>query len=99
MADTDEVETTTFTIEAPDGETDELTLPTGLVDLLRDEGETQTKVIGDMATLSMTQQAHALVHHSHGEVDEAVESYEAAALELFEERFGMTYGEATGHSH
>lgn len=99
MTDADEVETATFTIESPDGETDELTVPTGLVDMLREEGEGRTDVLGDLAMLSLAQQAHAVVHHGHGDTDPEAEAYEQKAMELFEERFGTTFGEMTGHSH
>ena len=99
MTDTDDVETTTYTIEGPDGDTDEITVPTGVVDMLREEDETQTDVLGDLAMLSLAQQAHAVVHHAQGDTDPEVEAYEAKAMELFEERFGTTFGEMTGHSH
>ncbi|WP_115862896.1 DUF7545 family protein [Halorussus litoreus] len=99
MADAD-VETVTYTIESPDGNTEELTVPAGVVDLLReDEEETDTEVLGDLATLSLTQQAHALVHHSPGDTGEEVQALEQKALELFEERFGQSFEEMTGHSH
>jgi len=99
MTDADDVETATYTIEAPDGETDELTVPAGLVDMLREGEDTRTEVLGDLAMLSLAQQGHAVVHHAQGEVDEEVEAYEAAAMDLFEERFGTTFGEMTGHDH
>ena len=95
----EEVETTTYTIEAPDGDSDELTVPDGLVAMLREEGETDADVLGDMAMLSLAQQAHAVAHHSHGETDPQVEAYEAKTMDLFEERFGVTFGEMTGHDH
>ena len=95
-----EVETVTYTIESPDGDSEELTLPTGVVDLLREDGtETDTEVLGDLTMLSFAQQAHALVHHAPEEPDEAVIANEEKTMELFEERFGQTFGEMTGHSH
>jgi hypothetical protein len=95
-----EVETVTYTIESPDGDAEELTLPTGVVDLLReDESETDTEVLGDLTMLSFAQQAHALVHHAPEEPDEEVVANEEKTMELFEERFGQTFGEMTGHSH
>ena len=95
-----EVETATYTIESPDGDAEELTLPTAIVDILReDDSETDVEVLGDLTMLSFAQQAHALVHHAPEEPDEAVLANEEKALELFEERFGQSFGEMTGHSH
>ncbi|NEU56395.1 hypothetical protein [Halorussus sp. MSC15.2] len=99
MTDTD-VETVTYTIESPDGDAEELTLPTGIVDALReDDSETAPEVLGDLTMLSFAQQAHALVHHAHEDPDEEVLANEEKTMELFEERFGQTFGEMTGHSH
>ncbi|WP_266077158.1 DUF7545 family protein [Haladaptatus caseinilyticus] len=98
MADADDVETTTYTIEGPDG-SDELELPPGLIDLLREEDESRETVVGDMALVSFVQQAHAAVHHTQGEPDEEVVAIEEKARDLFEERLGITFEQATGHSH
>ncbi|MFC4550956.1 MULTISPECIES: DUF7545 family protein [Halorussus] len=94
-----EVETVTYSIEGPEGDEDDITVPAGLLDMLREEDETRADVLGDMAMLSLAQQAHAVVHHGHGDTDPEVEAYEETAMDLFEERFGVTFGEMTGHSH
>ncbi|NHN59260.1 MULTISPECIES: hypothetical protein [Halorussus] len=95
-----EAETATYTIESPDGDAEELTLPTGILDMLReDDSETDPEVLGDLAMLSFAQQAHALVHHAPQEPDESVLADEEKAMELFEERFGQSFDEMTGHSH
>ncbi len=99
MVDADEVETTTYSIEGPDGDSDELELPPGLIDLLREEDETRETVVGDMALVSFVQQAHAAVHHTQGEPDEEVVAIEEKARDLFEERLGISFEQATGHSH
>ena len=91
-------ETTTVHLEA-DGESDELTVPTTLVKLLSEDGEDLTDVVGDMAMLALAQQAHGIVHHSQGEVDQQLAAAEEAAMDLFEERFGQSYAEMTGHDH
>jgi hypothetical protein len=91
-------ETMLVTIETPDGE-DEVELPTGLLDMLAEEGESAADVVGDLALMSCAQRVHAAVHHGHGETDPELEAVESTTLELFEERFGMSFGEATGHQH
>jgi hypothetical protein len=89
-------ETLTMTIEGPDG-TDEVDLPARLIEMLAEEDETTAEVVGDLALMSCAQRIHTVVHH--GEGGEGLEDVEAHTMELFEDRFGMTYGEATGHSH
>lgn len=91
MSDTVEVH-----IDGPDGEND-LTLPVELVDMLREEDEPAATVVGDLAMFGCAQRVHAAVHHSEGGGD--LEDVEARIMELFEERFGATYGEVTGHQH
>ncbi len=91
-------ETVTVTLQAGDSE-DELTVPAGILDLLTEEGEDPIEVVGDLAMLGLAQQAHGIVHHSHGDVTEDIEKAEALTMELFEERFGQSFGEMTGHSH
>jgi hypothetical protein len=92
-------DTVTLSIEGPDGES-EVTLPTHFLDLLlEDDDETTASVVGDLVMMNCAQQLHAAVHHAHGEPSEEIKATEAAALELFEERFGQTLGEMTGHQH
>ena len=95
---TDDVQTTTFSISSDDGETDEVTVPTGLVDLVAEGNQTDAETIGDLVLLSVASRAHHIVHHGE-EADEELEAQEAKAMDLFEERFGVTFGEATGHQH
>ncbi|MFC3476655.1 DUF7545 family protein [Halobacterium litoreum] len=91
---------TTFTIEDADGNTDELTLPSGLVDLFSEEDdESEAQVVADIALMAFSQRAHMLVAHGEGEPSEELKEIEEATLDQFEERFGQTFGEATGHQH
>lgn len=92
------VEETTFTITA-DGEEDEVTIPAGLVDMLSEGGDTAPQVIGDLALFGCAQRIHGAVHHGPEEVDEETKAIEEATLDQFEDRFGLSFGEATGHSH
>ena len=87
-----------LTIEGPDGE-DEVTLPARLLDMLAEGDESSARVVGDLAMFGCAQRAHGAVHHGEGEADEELQAVEETTMELFEERFGMTYAEATGHHH
>jgi hypothetical protein len=89
----------TLTIEATDGTTDSFAVPTTLVDRLSDGDEPAARVAADVAVMAFAGRAHALVHHGHGEADDALVAAETAMLEDFEARFGVSYAEATGHSH
>lgn len=94
----DEVDTTTVSISTDDGTSDEVTVPSGLIDLVAEGDQTDAETIGDVTLLSFASRAHHIVHHGQ-EADEELEAQEARIMELFEERFGVTYGEATGHQH
>ncbi|GAA0285141.1 DUF7545 family protein [Halobacterium noricense] len=90
----------TFTIEDPDGDTNEVTIPARLVEIFSEEDdESEAQVVGDIALMAFAQRAHALVHHGQGEPTEELQNVEEAVLDQFEERFGQTYAEATGHQH
>jgi hypothetical protein len=91
-------ETVTVTLESDD-ERDQLEVPVGIVELLTEGEESTPTVVGDLAMLGIAQQAHGIVHHSEGEVGEELAEAEETTMELFEERFGQTYAEVTGHGH
>ncbi|MFT4931384.1 MAG: hypothetical protein ACI91T_001259 [Natronomonas sp.] len=94
-----DIETTTVRIESEDGATDELTLPQELIDMVDEGGQTEAEVVADVAMLSFASRVHHLVAHSEGEPDEEMQAIEGETMDRFEERFGMTFGEATGHDH
>ncbi|MFB6109681.1 MAG: hypothetical protein ABEJ60_02250 [Halodesulfurarchaeum sp.] len=80
--------------------TDEITLPLDIVDLYReDPEETDATIVADMLVMAFAERAHALAHHDEGEQEVDMEAIEAEMLSAFEDRFDMTYAEATGHSH
>ncbi|MFT4890517.1 MAG: hypothetical protein ACI9YT_001433, partial [Halobacteriales archaeon] len=81
------------------GATDELTLPQELIDMVDEGGQTEAEVVADVAMLSFASRVHHLVAHSEGEPDEEMQAIEGETMDRFEERFGMTFGEATGHDH
>ncbi|MFC6976091.1 hypothetical protein ACFQL1_17590 [Halomicroarcula sp. GCM10025709] len=92
-------DTVTLTIETADA-TDELTVPSGLLEILREQpDETDPQVVGDIAMFGLAQRIHGAVHHGQGEVDDEIAALEESTLELFEERFGASFGELTGHDH
>ncbi|MFB6138764.1 MAG: hypothetical protein ABEJ42_10605 [Halobacteriaceae archaeon] len=95
MADAD---TVTVTLESESGR-DELEVPEGLLDMLREADESDAAIVGDIAMFGFAQRIHGAVHHGEGEASEAVQDLEAATLDLFEERFGASFGALTGHDH
>jgi hypothetical protein len=91
-------ETVTVSLRCGD-DTDGIEVPSALVELLAEDEESATAVVGDLAMLGLAQQAHGIVHHGQGEVGADAEAMEELTMELFEERFGRSYAEVTGHSH
>ena len=91
-------ETTTVRIETDDS-SDELEVPVQVLKLLSEEDDDPADVVGDLVMLGVAQQAHGIVHHAQGEVDDDLEAAEKRTMELFEERFGQSYAEVTGHNH
>ncbi|MFB6154222.1 MAG: hypothetical protein ABEJ27_08220 [Halodesulfurarchaeum sp.] len=92
-------ETLALTVEV-EGQYEEIDLPSTLVDLFREEeSETDAEIIADVLVMAFAERAHAFIHHDEGGDDEQLQAIESAMMERFEERFGMTYEEATGHSH
>jgi hypothetical protein len=91
-------ESVTVTIETADA-SDAIDVPTALIDLLADGDESAATVVGDVAMLGIAQQAHGAVHHGQGEVDDEVAAAESRAMDRFEERFGRSFAEMTGHDH
>lgn len=88
-----------FTIDCDDGSADEIAVPASLLEMLAEGDESPAETLGDLAILSAAQQIHATMHHTPGEPDEELRAVEEETMALFEERFGVTFGEMTGHSH
>ncbi|ERG89889.1 MAG: hypothetical protein J07HX5_02061 [halophilic archaeon J07HX5] len=100
MSSHSDSETETVTVSLTTNDTTEtVTVSRAMIELLREDDETAPGVIGDMAVLSLAQQAHGIVHHSDGEVPEQIAAAEDHTMALFEERFGQSYAEMTGHDH
>ena len=91
-------ESVTVTIETADA-SDEIDVPTALIDFLADGDESAATVVGDVAMLGIAQQAHGAVHHGQGDADQGIQDLEQLTLDLFEERFGASFAELTGHDH
>lgn len=94
----DDTEMVTISIETEDDE-DELTVPAGLLDLIRDDEQSDAAVVGDVALLSFASRTHHLVHHGQGDPTDEILAIEEATMDAFEDRFGVTFEEATGHDH
>ncbi|WP_418279962.1 DUF7545 family protein [Halorubrum sp. DTA98] len=92
-------DTETYTVTGPEGDEESFELPAGLVDVLSEQGENPTTVVADVVVQAMAQQAHAIVHHSQGDVPDDLQQMNDTAEELFEDRFGQSLQEALGHSH
>lgn len=96
----DDVDTVTLTIDADDDTTDDVEIPAGLLDLVAEGDQSTAETVGDVVLLSFASRAHHLVHHGHGDdADADLEAQEERIMDLFEDRFGLTFGEATGHQH
>ena len=89
----------TLRIEASDGTDDSFDVPATILERLTEGDEPAAAVAADVALMAFAGRAHALVHHGHGEADAELEAAERTILDDFEARFGVTYAEATGHSH
>jgi hypothetical protein len=92
-------DTVTLSLESDEGDVDELEVPTTLIDMLAEGDESAPAVVGDIAMFGLAQRVHSAVHHSQGEVDEELAETEELTLDLFEERFGRSFGDLTGHDH
>lgn len=93
------VGTETFTVESPDGDSEEVELAEGLVDLMAEQGESTSAVVTDVVLQAFAQQAHMIAHHSEGQTPPDIVEIEEKMGELYEQRFGQTLEDALGHSH
>jgi len=91
-------ETVTLTVEGEET-ADELTVPSSLLDMLREGGQSDPEVVGDLVLMGMAQRTHGAVAHAQGEPDQAMVELDNLTMELFEERFGASFAELTGHNH
>jgi hypothetical protein len=91
-------DTVTLHIEGPNDE-DDVTLPTEMLNLMREADESDAEIVGDLALFSCAQRIHATVHHAEGGDTEEYKEIEEQTMDLFEERFGASYAELTGHQH
>jgi len=96
---TDDPDTETLTVEGPDGEREAVELPAGMADVFADPGESAALVAADFLVHAFAQQGHALAHHSGDDVPDDVVALNDRMEELFEERFGFSMADATGHEH
>lgn len=93
------VESQTYTIEGPDGETDSVDVPETLVELMQEGDKSGADVVADIVLQAFAQQGHAQVHHAQGEVSDEMEEANEQLEASFEERFGVSLADAMGHQH
>lgn len=92
-------ETTTVTIDTSDGTSDQVILPTALIEMFNEAEDPHAEVVADIVQIAFTQRAHMVVSHGEGPVDDGTKEVERHARDLFEDRFGQTFAEMTGHDH
>jgi hypothetical protein len=83
-------DTVTLHIEGPNDE-DDVTLPTEMLNLMREADESDAEIVGDLALFSCAQRIHATVHHAEGGDTEEYKQIEERTMDLFEERFGASF--------
>ena len=91
-------ETVSVTLQSGE-DSDEIEVPATVAELLAEGDDSVADVVGDLAVLGFAQQAHGIVHHSQDDANGDLQAAEELAMDLFEERFGQSYAEVTGHSH
>lgn len=93
------METSTTVSISIDGTEDTLELPEGIIDVFASDDQSSAEAVGDLVLVDMTHRLHGLVAHSGGSPEPELVELEAALQEQFEERFGASFAELTGHSH
>lgn len=91
----------TLTIRTDDDNEETVSVSGGLLDLLAQGSESPADVAGDLVVMSLANRAHHMAHHGQGgtEGDVDIDDVESTMMEVFEDRFGQTFAEATGHDH
>lgn len=92
-------ETRTVTITDDAGTEERIELPAELVDLIVPPELEMAEGIGDLIVFSCAQRIHAVRHHSEEEHEADLDDVETAIMDQFEDRFGATFGDVTGHQH
>ncbi|AEN04537.1 hypothetical protein [Halolamina sp.] len=93
------VESHTYTIEGPDGETDSVEIPENLIELMQEGDKSGAGVVADIVLQAFAQQGHARVHHAEDGISDEMEEANEQLEERFEERFGISLADAMGHQH
>ena len=93
-------ETYTLTIESDSEHEDEtVEVPQAAIDTLAQDDDSPTIMAGDLVMLGLAQQLHANVFHAEQAASDTIKQANDDLGDLFEDRFGMTFAEMTGHDH
>lgn len=92
------METTDVRI-AVEGSEETIALPADVLTFFGGGEQPAAETVGDLLIVDCTHRLHGYVHHGDEAADPSIEEAERAMRELFEERFGSSFAEVTGHAH
>lgn len=92
------MDTSTVQIHVDDT-VEEIELPADVLSYLAEDSDSQASTVADLLIVDVTHRLHGAVHHAQGDADEEAAALESEMLEVFEARFGASFGELTGHDH
>lgn len=92
-------ETLTLTIGTDDGDEETVEVSAEMIDLLKEGDQSPAAVAGDLLVMDLSNRIHHMSHHGQGPEGADMDGMEETMMAIFEDRFGQTFAEATGHDH
>lgn len=92
------METTDVQIAVDDSE-ETIGLPADVLSFFGGGEQPAAETVGDLLIVDCAHRLHGHVHHGEEAADPRIEEAERSMRELFEERFGASFAEVTGHAH